>query len=81
MANRARSNPESRIPAMPSPRLVLVVPCFNEAGRLHPEAFLGFAASRPAVRPDVDIILGSRVALMGRDVRRETWCHCIGRAV
>ena len=145
---------------MPSPSLVLVVPCFNEAGRLHPEAFLGFAASRPAVRllfvddgsddrtpvileglktqapdavdvihlpanqgkaaavregilaglrlqpdlvgfwdadlstplsavddflvfaakrPGVDIILGSRVALMGRDVRREAWRHYIGR--
>jgi len=35
---------------MPSPNLVLVVPCFNEEGRLHPEAFLGFVASRPAVR-------------------------------
>jgi len=145
---------------MSSPSLVLVVPCFNEEARLDPQAFLSFAASRPAVRlllvddgsddrtagildglkaaapeavdvihlpanqgkaaavregtlaglrlqpdlvgfwdadlstplsavddflalaarrPDVDIILGSRVMLMGRDVRRETWRHYFGR--
>ena len=27
------------------PRLLLVVPCYNEAGRLHPEAFLHLAAA------------------------------------
>jgi len=145
---------------MPSPNLVLVVPCFNEERRLEPQAFLGFAASRPRVRmvfvddgstdrtpavvdglkasapdsvdvihlqvnqgkaaavregilaglrlrpdlvgfwdadlstplgavddflalaakrPDIDIILGSRVMLMGRDVRREAWRHYLGR--
>jgi glycosyltransferase involved in cell wall biosynthesis len=31
-------------------------------------------------RPDVDIMLGSRVMLMGRDIRREAWRHYIGRA-
>jgi glycosyltransferase involved in cell wall biosynthesis len=30
-------------------------------------------------RPEIDVILGSRVMLMGRDVRRETWRHYIGR--
>jgi glycosyltransferase involved in cell wall biosynthesis len=30
-------------------------------------------------RPDVDIILGSRVMLMGRDIRREAWRHYVGR--
>jgi glycosyltransferase involved in cell wall biosynthesis len=32
-----------------------------------------------ARRPDVDIILGSRVMLMGRDIYREAWRHYIGR--
>jgi glycosyltransferase involved in cell wall biosynthesis len=154
MANRAPLNPE-----MP-PSLVLVVPCFNEARRLDPQAFAAFAAARPGVRllfvddgstdatpailerirsaspasvdlvrlaanqgkaaavregilaglrldpglvgfwdadlstplaaiddflalaarrPDIDIILGSRVMLMGRDIRREAWRHYMGR--
>ena len=30
-------------------RVQLVVPCFNEAGRLKPEAFLEFAVSRPGI--------------------------------
>lgn len=33
-----------------TPGLVLVVPCYNEAERLKPQAFLDFLASRPAVR-------------------------------
>jgi dolichyl-phosphate beta-glucosyltransferase len=37
--------------------------------------FLALAARRP----DIDIILGSRVMLMGRDIRREAWRHYIGR--
>ena len=37
--------------------------------------FLTFAAKRP----EVDVMLGSRVALMGRDIRREAWRHYIGR--
>jgi uncharacterized protein (TIGR03663 family) len=32
------------------PELALVVPCYNEAARLDPPAFLDFAASRPGVR-------------------------------
>jgi dolichyl-phosphate beta-glucosyltransferase len=38
--------------------------------------FLALASKRP----EVDIILGSRVMLMGRDIRREAWRHYIGRA-
>ena len=34
---------------MTAPELVLVVPCFNEADRLDPEAFLRFLAARPGV--------------------------------
>jgi glycosyltransferase involved in cell wall biosynthesis len=145
---------------MSPPGLVLVVPCFNEEARLHPQAFLDFSASHPAVRllfvddgsndgtpgildgmkaevpdrvdvirlaanqgkaaavregilaglrlepdlvgfwdadlstplgaiddflafaarrPEIDIILGSRVMLMGRDIRREAWRHYVGR--
>lgn len=32
-----------------------------------------------AKRPEIDVILGSRVMLMGRDIRREAWRHYIGR--
>jgi dolichyl-phosphate beta-glucosyltransferase len=37
--------------------------------------FLALAAKRP----EVDIMLGSRVLLMGRDIRREAWRHYVGR--
>ena len=33
-----------------TPELALVVPCYNEAARLDPEAFLGFATTHPNVR-------------------------------
>lgn len=145
---------------MTPPELALVVPCYNEAERLDPEAFLQFAASHPGVqlvmvddgstdatgeilermraaaprsvttlrhspnrgkaeavragilaglaqraalvgyldadlatplraiddflavlrnRPDVEFVLGSRVKLMGRDVRRKATRHYFGR--
>jgi len=35
---------------MTSPELALVVPCFNEASRLDPEAFLQFVATHPRVQ-------------------------------
>jgi glycosyltransferase involved in cell wall biosynthesis len=31
------------------------------------------------VRPDVEFVLGSRVRLMGRDVKRKAWRHYLGR--
>jgi dolichyl-phosphate beta-glucosyltransferase len=145
---------------MPPPGLVLVVPCYNEAARLQPQAFLDFVASHPstrlqfvddgsgdatfeilerlravapaavdilrlpsrqgkgeavrrgilegirsaagivgfwdadlatpleavddflalaAKRPEIEVLLGSRVKLMGRDIRRQAWRHYLGR--
>ena len=37
--------------------------------------FLALASKRP----EIDLILGSRVMLMGRDIRREAWRHYVGR--
>jgi dolichyl-phosphate beta-glucosyltransferase len=146
---------------MTAPALALVVPCYNEAERLDPDAFLQFAASHPGVqlvmvddgsedrtwevleqmraaapasvtairqsgnrgkaeavrtgllagfsqraalvgfidadlatpldavddflavlrdRPEVEFVLGSRVMLMGRDIRRKATRHYSGRA-
>lgn len=143
-----------------APELALVVPCFNEAARLDPNAFLAFITRRPDVRwvlvddgstdqtaaimeriraaapaavtvlrlapnrgkgeavragvvaaaagnpaavgfldadlstplaaiddflavlrtrPEVEFVLGSRVLLMGRDVKRKAWRHYLGR--
>jgi dolichyl-phosphate beta-glucosyltransferase len=145
---------------MTAPELALVVPCYNEAERLDPDAFLQFAASHPGLqlvmvddgsedrtwellermraaapgsvttirqpgnrgkaeavrtgllagfsqraalvgffdadlatpldaiddflavlrdRPDVEFVLGSRVMLMGRDIRRKATRHYFGR--
>ena len=146
---------------MTPPELALAVPCYNEAERLDPDAFLQYAAAHPGVhfvmvddgsqdgtgeilegmraaapasvtvlrlspnggkaeavragiraglargaalvgffdadlatplvaiddfltvlrdRPDVEFVLGSRVKLMGRDVRRKATRHYFGRA-
>ena len=145
---------------MTPPVLALVVPCYNEAARLDPEAFLAFAAARPGLqlvmvddgsrdgtwevlermraaapvavttirqpdnrgkaeavrtgilagfsqgaalvgffdadlatpletvddflavlrdKPDIEFVLGSRVMLMGRDIRRKARRHYFGR--
>lgn len=145
---------------MTAPELTVVVPCYNEAARLDPDAFLRFITTHPDVRwvlvddgsadetaavleriraaapaavtvvllvpnrgkgeavragvvaaaagnpaavgfldadlstplaaiddflevlrtrPDVEFVLGSRVLLMGRDVKRKAWRHYLGR--
>ena len=54
-ASRVRTNARCRTVAcgtceMTPPELALVVPCYNEAARLDPEAFLQFVATHPGVQ-------------------------------
>jgi glycosyltransferase involved in cell wall biosynthesis len=146
--------------SMLRPDLALIVPCYDEAARLHPQALLDFVGTHPSVwlllvddgsadetsrilddlqktapdaigvmrmplhqgkaeavrlgilegirreaglvgfwdadlstpltavddflalaqkRKDLEVILGSRVMLMGRDIRRKAWRHYLGR--
>ena len=156
----SRGHGRQRERAMTPPDLSLVVPCYNEAARLDPDAFVHFMTTHPGVRlvlvddgsadgtadvleriraaapgavmtlrhaanqgkgeavragmvaaiagnpaavgfidadlstplaaiddflavlrlrPQVEFILGSRVLLMGRDVKRKAWRHYLGR--